>query len=141
VSRWQQEIEKALFGVEFRLVGHILELFLADHVNGDLHQVANHGFNVAADVAHLGKLRRLDLQERRIRQLGQAARDLRLTHARGSDHDDVLGNDFFGQLGRQLLATHAVAQRDCHSALRVLLSHHVLVELGDDLTWRELVEH
>jgi hypothetical protein len=46
--------------------------------------------DVAADIADLGELGRLDLQERRLRQLGQPAGDLGLAAAGGADHQDVL---------------------------------------------------
>ena len=111
-----------------------------DHVDGDLHQIANHGFDVAADVADFGELRGFDFQERRIRQLRQPAGNLGLTHAGGPDHDDVLRNDFFGEFGSQLLAAHAVAQRDGDGALGVLLPDDVLVEFGDDFARSEFVQ-
>ena len=89
------------------------------------------------DVADLGVLRRLDLDEGRLRELGQPPRDLRLPHAGGADHDDVLRRDLVAQLGRQLLAAPAVAQRDGHRALGAVLPDDVAVELGDDLRGRE----
>src|SRR6185436_12267134 len=48
---------------------------------------------VARDVADLGELRRLHLDEGRAREPRQPARDLRLAHARGADQHDVLGSD------------------------------------------------
>ena len=138
--RRKQKIQQALFGVEFGLVGDFFQLLLADHVDGDLDQVADHGLDVAAHVADFGELRGFHFQERRVRQLGQAAGDLGLAHAGGADHDDVLGNDFFRQLGRQLLAAHAVAQGDGDGALGVVLADDVLVELGDDLARSQFVE-
>ena len=92
-------------------------------------QVADHRLHVAADVADFGELRGLDLEEGRVGQLGQAARDLGLAHARGADHDDVLRHDLFRQLGRQLLPAHAIAQRDGHGALGVVLADDIFVEL------------
>ena len=138
--RRQQQVEQALFGVQLGLVGNVFELLLAHHVDGDLHQVANHRLDVASDVADLGKLRGFDLQERRVRELGQAAGDLGFAHAGGAHHDDVLGNDFFRQLRRQLLAAHAIAQRDGDGALGVVLADDVLVELAHDLARSQFVE-
>ncbi len=123
-------IEQPLFGVQFGLVGDILQLLLAHHVDGDFDQVADHRLDVAADVADLGELRGLDLQERRIGQLGQAAGDFGFAHAGRADHDDVLGDDFFGQFRRQLLPAHAIAQGDGHGALGVMLADHVLVQFA-----------
>ena len=92
------------------------------------------------DVADFGELRRFHLQERRVGELGQAAGDLGLADAGGADHDDVLGHDFFGHFGRELLAAHAIAQRDGDGALGVVLADDVLVEFGDDLARRQFVE-
>ena len=83
----------------------------------ELHQVAHHRLDVAADVADLGELRRLDLDERRLREPRQPARDLGLADAGRPDHQDVLRRDLLGELRRQLLPPHAVAQRDGHGAL------------------------
>ena len=77
-------------------------LLLAHHLDGELDQVADHRLDVAADVADLGELRRLDLDERRLRQLGQPARDLGLADAGRADHDDVLRRDLVAQLGRDV---------------------------------------
>ena len=71
---------------------------------------------------------------------GQTARNFSFAHASGPNHDDVLGNDFFGQSREKLLAAHAVAQRNGHGALGVLLADDMLVELGDDFARSELVE-
>ena len=94
--------------------------------------------DVAADVADLGELRRLDLDERRARELGQAARDLRLADAGRADHQDVLRQHLFVEVALQLLAAPAVAQRDGDGALGVVLADDVAVELGDDLAGREV---
>jgi hypothetical protein len=84
------------------------------------------------DVAHLGELGRLDLDERRIRQARETACDLGLAHARRADHEDVLRGDFAAQLLVDLLAAPAVAQGDGHGALGGGLPDDVVVELGDD---------
>src|SRR5439155_27071012 len=55
------------------------------------------------------------------------------------DHQDVLRRNLFGELRRELLAPHAVAQPDRDGALGGALSDHVLVQLGDDLTRRQRV--
>ena len=128
--RRQQQVEQALLGVEFGFVGNVLQLLFAHHVDGDLHQIADHRFDVAAHVADLGKLGGFHFQKRRVGQLGQAARDFGFAHAGGPDHDDVLGHDLFGQFGRQLLAAHAVAQGDGDGALGVVLADDVLVEFA-----------
>ena len=139
-DRRQQNIEQPLFGIQLGLVGNIFQLLFAHHVDGDLDQVADHRFHVAAHVADLGELRSFHFHEGRIRQLRQAARDFGFAHAGGPDHDDVLGDDFFGQFGRQLLPAHAIAQRDGDGALGVVLADDVFVELGDDFARSQFVE-
>ena len=138
--RRQEQVEQALFGVHLGFVGNVFQLFLAHHVDGDLDQVANHRLHVASHIADFGKLRGLDLHEGRVRKLGQAARDLGFAHAGGADHDDVLGDDLFGQLGGKLLAAHAIAQRDSDGALRLVLAYNIFVELADDLARGKFVE-
>ena len=119
---------------------HFVEPLFADHVDRQLDEIAHHRLDVAPDVADLGKLRRLDLDERRLREPGEPARDLRLADAGRPDHQDVLRDDVLGHVGRQLLPPHAVAQRDGDRALRVLLPDDVLVELDDDLPRRQRVD-
>ena len=136
-ERRQQQVEQALLGVLLGLVAHLLEPLLAHHVDGELDQVAHHRLDVAADVADLGELRRLDLEERRLREPRQAPRDLGLADAGRPDHQDVLRRDLLGHLRRQLLPAHPVAQRDRDRALRLVLADDVLVELGDDLARRQ----
>ena len=56
------------------LVGEVLDLGLPlvpDHVDRALDEVAHHRLDVAPDVADLGELRRLDLDERRARELAR----------------------------------------------------------------------
>ena len=138
--RGQQQVEQALFGVQLGLVGDVFQLLFAHHVDGDLDQVADHRLDVAAHVADLGELRGLDLHEGRVGELRQAAGDLGLADAGGPHHDDVLGDDLFRQLGRQLLAAHAIAQGDGDGALGLVLSDDVLVEFAHNLARREFVE-
>src|SRR5262249_15169591 len=71
------------------------------------------------------------------REPREPARDLGLADAGRPNHQNVLRRDFFGELRRQLLPPHAVAQRDGDGALGCALADDVLVELGDDLPGRE----
>ena len=57
----EQQVEHALFGGLFGALGHFVELLLAHHVDGGLHQVAHHGFNVAARRSRLRCTSRLRL--------------------------------------------------------------------------------
>ncbi len=77
-----------------------------------LDQVADHALDVAAVVADLGVLGRLDLDERRADELRQPAGDLGLADAGRADQDDVLGRDVVAQLGGELLPPPAVAEGD-----------------------------
>src|SRR4029077_2068019 len=80
-GRGKQNIQQALFGVELGFVGDVFELFFANHLDGDLDQVADHGLNITSHVADLGKLRSFHFEERRVGELGQAAGDFGLAHA------------------------------------------------------------
>ena len=138
--RRHQQIEQALFGVGLGAVGHFFQALLAHHVDGDIHQVADHRFHVAAHVADFGELAGLHLQKRRIRQPRQPPRDFGLADARGADHEDVLRHHLVGHFGRQFLAADAVAQRDGHGALGFGLSDYVLIQFAHDFARGELVE-
>ena len=127
-----EDVEQALFGGVARLDRDPLALFLAHHLDRDFGEVADHRFDVAADVADLGVARGLDLDERGLGQARQAARDLGLADAGRPDHQDILGRDFVAQLGRDVLPPPAIAQRDRHGALGVVLAHDIAVELGND---------
>src|SRR5207249_8634341 len=60
---------------------------------------------------------RLDLEERRLGQLRQAAGHFGLPDAGGADHDDVLRRHLVTELGRDALPPPAVAERDGDGAL------------------------
>ena len=104
----------------------------------DLDQVAHDLLDVAADIADLGELGRLDLEERRAGELGQAARDLGLADAGRADHQDVLRQHLLAQLVVELQPAPAVAQRDGDGALGVVLADDEAVEFGDDFAGREV---
>ena len=138
--RRHQQIEHALFRVRLSPLGHLVETFFAHHVDPDVEQVADHRFDVAADVPHLGELACFHLHERRVRQLGQAARQFGLAHAGGADHEDVLRHHLFGHLRRQLLPSYPVAQRNRHRAFGIGLPYDVLIQFPHDLSRRKFVE-
>ena len=131
-----RSIAASLGGLAHRLAAALLlepHRFL-DQVAGDL-------LDVAADIADLGELGRLDLDERRVGELGQPPADLGLAAAGGADHQDVLGRHLVAQRLGQLLAAPAVAQRDRDRALGLVLADDMRVERGDDRLGRELVVH
>ena len=128
-----QRVEHALLGGQLGLGGDVLAQALARHGDGDFDQVAHDLLDIAADIADLGELGRLDLEERRLGQLRQAAGDLGLADAGRADHQDVLGQHLVAQRLGQLLAAPAVAQGDGDGALGVVLADDEAVEFGDDL--------
>jgi len=127
----------AVFGVDLGLGSHLLGEALASHGERDLDQIADDRLDVAADIADLGELGGLDLDEGGVGELGEAARDLGLADAGGADHQDVLGQHLLAQLLGQLLPAPAVAERDRDRALGVVLADDEAVELGDDLARAE----
>ena len=133
-----QGIEHPLLGGQMRLGLHDLAPpVLLDEADPDLDQVAHDLLHVAADIADLGELGRLDLEERRVGEPRQPARDLRLAAAGRPDHQDVLGRHLLAQRPVELLPPPAVAQRDGDGALGVVLADDVAVEFGDDFAGRK----
>ena len=130
----QQRIEHALLGGVHRAMAHLLHFFLARHLHRDVHQILDDGVDLAADVADLGELRRFDLDERRARELRQAARDLGLADAGRADHQNVLRRDLGAQALGHLHAAPAIAQRNRDGALGSALPDDVLVELLNDFS-------
>ena len=128
-----QRGEHPLLGGELGLGRDLLALAVADQPDADLDQVADDRIDVAADIADLGELGRLDLEEGRPGEPRQAARDLGLADAGRPDHQDVLRQHLLAHLAGQLLAAPAVAERDGDRALGVALADDVAVELRDDL--------
>ena len=129
----QQRIEHALFGGVHRARLHLFHLAFAGHLDRDVHEILDDRVHLAPDVADLGELRRLDLDERRVREPREPAGDLGLADAGRPDHQDVLGRDLGAQPLLDLHAPPAVAQRDGDGALGRALADDVLVEFLDDL--------
>jgi hypothetical protein len=97
-GRRHQHVEDALLGGVLGARALALHLAFALLLDGHLDQVADDGVHVLAHIAHLGELGGLDLDEGRVGQPRQAARDLGLAHAGGPDHQDVLRRDLAAQL-------------------------------------------
>ena len=55
LQEWQKEVQQALLCVLLRLFLDFGDLLHAHHVNRYVHQVAHHGLNIPAYVAHFGK--------------------------------------------------------------------------------------
>ena len=109
-----------------------LALLLAHHLDRDLREIANHRFDVAADVTDLGVARGLDLDEGRLRQLREPARDFGLADSGRPDHQDIFRRDFVAQLGRDILPAPSITQRDRNGTLGVVLADDIAIELGND---------
>src|ERR1700719_3947501 len=128
-----QRVEHAIFG-GLRGAGlDVLAFALARQCEGDFDEVAHDLLDVAANIADLGEFRRLDLEERRAGELGEAAGYLGLADAGGPDHQNVLRLHFLAQAFVELQPAPAVTQRDRHRALGVALADDEAVELGNDL--------
>ena len=127
-----QRVEQSGHRRGLRLVGDrraAAFLFQADRL---LDQVAGDLLDVATDIADFCELGRLDLHERRVGQLGQAAADLGLAAPRGADHQDILGCHLVAQIGAKLLPPPAIAERDRDRALRISLADDMFVQRCDD---------
>ena len=70
----------------FRALGHFVEFFFADHVDGGLDQIADHRFHVAPDVAHFRVLRRFHLYKGATGEPRKPAGNFRFADAGGTDH-------------------------------------------------------
>ena len=129
---WQQQVEQALLRGVLRAAAHLEGLLVAHELDRDLHQVTDDRVDIATDVAHLGELARLDLQERCADQAREAPRDLGLPDAGRADHDDVLRRDLVAEVALDLLAAPAIAQGHGDGALGIALADDVAIELLDD---------
>ena len=133
-----QRVEHARLGIEMGLRLDILAPRRLHHADRRFDEIADHLLDIAADIADLGELGRLDLDEGRIGEPRQPARDLGLADAGRPDHQDVLGHHLFAQRTLKLLAPPAVAQRDGDGALGVLLADDMAVEFGNDFAGRKV---
>ena len=136
-----QRVEQAL---DRRILGGVLDRVaaaLALEPDRFLDQIARDLLDVAADIADLGELGRLDLDERRVGKLRQPPADLGLAAARRPDHQDVLGRHFVAQFGDEPLPPPAIAQRHRDGFLGVGLADDMLVERGDDRLGGQIVVH
>src|SRR5258707_873497 len=122
------------------LIGDDLERGHGAFAHFDFHQVAHHGFHVAADVADFGVFRSLHFHKRAAGEASQAPRDLRFADAGRADHQNIFRQDVFRNFGWQLLAAHAVAQCHGDGAFRCILPDDILVELRHDFARRHVVE-
>jgi len=128
-----QQVDEPLLDVDLGLCGHSLAMLLTNQVHRYLNQVADNALHIATHVTDLGVVRRLDFDEWRASEFCDAPGDLRFAHTRGTDHDDVVGHDFFAQLIVYLCTPPAIAQRDRHRFLGIALTYDVSIQFADNL--------
>ena len=104
----------------------------------DAEAIVRRSLDIAADITDLGELGGFDLEERRLREPRQPARNLGLADAGRANHQDVLRQHLLAQLVVELEAAPAVAQRDGDRAFGVGLADDVAVEFGNDFAGREV---
>ncbi len=121
------------------LVADLRQPLLVELADADLDEVADDRLDIAPDVADLGELGRLDLEEGGAGDPGDPAGDLGLADAGRPDHQDVLGADLVAQGLRQALAAQPPAQGDGDGALGLALPDDEAVEFGDDRRRGEIV--
>ncbi len=138
--RRHEQIEQPFLGVALGAFGDFIEALFANHVDGNIDQVANHGLDVAADVTDFGEFTGLHFEKRRIGELRETTRQLRFADAGGPDHEDVFGHHLFGHFGFEFLAADAIAERDGDGLLGVGLADDVLVEFDANFAGSQLVE-
>jgi len=136
--RSDQRVKHAFLGGELGARLHVLALAFPHLGDRDLDEIPNDLLDVAADIADLGELGGLDLDEGRAREFRQPPRDLGLADAGRADHQDVLRQHLLAQTAIELQPPPAVAQRDGHRALGVGLADDEPVEFGDDFTGGEV---
>ena len=128
-----QQVEQPLLDAAAGLGLDVFAFAFAHQPDGVFDQFADHAFDVAAVVAHLGVLGGLDLDERGAGQLGQPPGDLGFADAGRSDHHDVLRRDFLPHVALKLLPSPAVANGHGHGPLGRVLADDVPIEFFNDL--------
>ena len=92
-----QSVEQALFGGGFGARGDLFTKARPGQGNRDLNQIAHDALDIPPDVADLGKLGCLDLYERRVCELGEAACDFGFAATGRPDHQNVFRLHLFTQ--------------------------------------------
>ena len=132
-----QDIQHPVLGDILSTLTHLLFGRLAGLLDGNVSQIPDDGVDIFANITHFGELGGFDLDEGRIRQACQTARDFRLADTGGANHENILGRDFAAQAGIHLLAAPAIAQGNRHRAFGLSLADDVFVELCDNFLGSE----
>ena len=133
----QQKIKQAFLGLGFGFGAHAFVFLVAHQFDAQVQQIADHGFHVAAHIAHFGIFGGFHLDEGRAGQFGQPPGYFGLAHAGGAHEDNVLGRYLVAQGRIEALAPPAVAHRHGHHTLGLVLAYDVFVKLGHNLAGRE----
>ncbi len=131
-----EDLQDPFVGFGFGLFFIALAFLFLDHADGVGDEVADHLFDVAADVADFGVFRRFDLDEGCADEFGQAAGDFCFTDTGRADEEDVLGDDFILHFFAQAFAAPAVAQGNGDGFLGVPLAYDIFIQFRHDLFWR-----
>ena len=135
-GRRHEQIEHALLGGFLRARAHLFLLLLAHELHARFHQVAHNGLDIAPDIAHFSELGGLGLDKGRIGEPCQASGNLSFAHARGPDHENVLGRNFRVQRLGHARASPAVSQGNGNGTLGLVLAHDVFIKLAHDFSRR-----
>ncbi len=137
--RWRQQgIEHAFLRSVLGTMPDFRHGIFPNHLDRDIHQIANNAVDFAPHVADLGKLGCFDLDKRCLGQTCETARNLGLTDPGRPDHEDVLWRNLASEWFVYLYSAPAIAQGDCNGALGLILADDVFVELLNDLSWGHL---
>jgi hypothetical protein len=134
-----QHFDKLFEGALFGGGADFFDFFLLDEPDRRADEVSDHALHIPSHIADFGKFGGLNFNKRRLCQLSKSPGDLGLSHSRGTDHEDVFGQDVVALFLGELLAPVAVAQSDGNRLLGGVLADDVLVELGDGLTGGEVL--
>jgi hypothetical protein len=107
-------------------------LLVANHVDGEFNEVADHAVHIAPVVADLGELGGLDLDERGADELGESTGNFGFAHAGGADEEHVGRGDLGADILRELLASPAIAHGDRRGALGGVLADNMPVQRLND---------
>ena len=108
-----------------------------EHVDGLLHEIADHRFDVAAVIANFRVTRGFNFDEGGAGKQRETARDFSLADASRSDHQDILGCHFVANGGVELSAAPAIAQSDRNGLFSIGLTDDVTIKFRYNLARRE----
>ena len=117
-----------------RILAVAAALFFLHEADGFFGKVADHGLDVATDVADFGVLGRFDFDEGGAGEGRDAAGDLCLADTGRPDEKNVLRAHLFRHFRREAAGTPAVSKGDGYRSLRIALPDDVLVQIFHDFS-------